>query len=104
MSGGDWEVGLEIVERVKEPDVVGREEANYTLYFSVTGKGQLEVVGGSLSNAGFLEYENGEPMYDENGERIRAWLPTEQFALHGAFLRDLAREVWWSGEIPERFQ
>lgn len=26
MGGGDWEVGLEIVEQVKEPDVVGRKQ------------------------------------------------------------------------------
>ena len=95
--GSDWRVGIEIVERVKEPDIVGREEAGYTLYFSVTGRGQLDWAGASISNPWFLQY-------DENGERI--WFPSHQFALLGANGADLTREVWWSGEIyfPEKFK
>lgn len=104
MSKGDWEVGLEVVERVKEPDIVGQEEGNYVLYFSVTGRGQLLVVGSATSNAGYLEDENGERIYDENGHPIRLWIPSDQFALEGAFARDFTREVWWSGEIPERYR
>ena len=104
MSDGDWQVGLEIVERVKEPGIVGREEGNYELLFSVTGRGYLEVVGGVTSSAGFLEDENGELIYDENGNRIRLWIPADQFALNGAFARNFTREVWWSGEIPERYR
>lgn len=104
MSQGDWEVFLEIVERVKEPDIVGREEGNYKLHFSVTGRGQLQVVGSTTSYAGFLEDENGELIYDENGNHIRLWIPSDQFALEGAFARNFTREVWWSGEIPERYR
>ena len=97
-----WQVGLEIVERVKEPDIVGREELNYTLFFWVTGNGQLQVVGASVGNPGFLKDENGELLYDENGDRIMLWIPSEQFALDGAFFRNFTRDVWWSGENLER--
>ena len=104
MSEGDWDVRIEIVERVKEPDIVGREEGKYSLFFSVTGRGQLRVVGSGTRDAGFLEDENGELIYDENGNHIRLWIPSDQFALEGAFARNLTRDVWWSGENLKRSQ
>lgn len=83
--GSGWEIGYEIVERVKDPDKVGAEYISYRLSFVKNEEG-LVFTSSSMAIRGFLDLnDEGKPVYDSWGNPVRLWEPEEELVLFGAF-------------------
>lgn len=84
-TGYSWEIGYEIVERVKNPDKVGAEYISYGLSFVKNDEG-LVCSSSSMPIRGFFDLnDEGKLLYDSWGNPVRLWEPEEELVLFGAF-------------------